>query len=639
MKLKSTARLFVASSIAVLLASQDTHAQQSTWDGGGSNGNWTLTTNWHNNATPVWANGINFAGNLQLTANNNVGTVDLSVGGINFLNTATDAFNLTGSRITLVGNINTTAASSALTDTISLAMILNGNRTITTNTNHNLTLSGIISETGGSRSLTKAGAATLTLSGANSYTGATLVNQGVLSLNNLGALGATVSPSPGVNGTSGITLGGASAATLSSTLTGITISAPITTADTGVSSTIAFGRATTAAGNITLNGAIGGNGNVIFSTPTGADSANSTQTINLGAAASYAGSTLVTTTGTNNTLLVKNSSNAANVLPTSTVLTMDGGNGPSGNFIRTVTYDLNGQDQTLAGLTNVARTKRNQRVTSATAATLTIDSSNDSTYGGSGTNGTVSWNTQITGAISLAKKGSGTFTLSGAHTYTGGTTLNAGTLVLNNNSSAGDAAAGISVSGSSAATLQINSGITVANNIVFSNTNASSKGAYTTGTSGSLSSSFAGGTPDTTVSFLGGTSAAGGTLEMSFAGSSLATNDFVRRSDVFTTGGIATAGDTYVLSLFGGLASDSFLARLDDSTNSWIAAGTNFLGSIAYNSGTHILGDYGFDSTNNSVWAVVNYGDSFAAVPEPTSALAGLLLGAGLLRRKRNNAR
>jgi uncharacterized protein (TIGR03382 family) len=49
-----------------------------------------------------------------------------------------------------------------------------------------------------------------------------------------------------------------------------------------------------------------------------------------------------------------------------------------------------------------------------------------------------------------------------------------------------------------------------------------------------------------------------------------------------------------------------------------------------------MLGAYGYDSTGTgNVWAVVNYGGSFAAIPEPTSALAGLLLTAGLLRRRR----
>ena len=59
-----------------------------------------------------------------------------------------------------------------------------------------------------------------------------------------------------------------------------------------------------------------------------------------------------------------------------------------------------------------------------TPATLTVNSAANSTFGGVVQNGTG------TGALSLAKKGSGTFTLSGTNTYTGITTINGGTLAL-----------------------------------------------------------------------------------------------------------------------------------------------------------------------------------------------------------------
>jgi hypothetical protein len=98
-----------------------------------------------------------------------------------------------------------------------------------------------------------------------------------------------------------------------------------------------------------------------------------------------------------------------------------------------------------------------------------------------------------------------------------------------------------------------------------------------------------------------------------------------------------TDTDAYVIQILvdGGLASDSFLAFWDvGGTNTWVAAGETFI-AAAYNSLTHTVGDYGFDSATNSVWAVVDYGGSFAAIPEPTTALAGLLLTAGLLRRRR----
>ncbi len=298
------------------------------------------------------------------------------------------------------------------------------NGTLAVTTAASQTFSGILRNgdgvgTDGTLALAKFGGSVLTLSGANSYSGTTNIANGTLSLANVAALGST----------SAITIGGTQAATLASALDGITITAPITTANTGVNSNISFGRATSAVGSLTLNGAIGGAGNVVFTTPVN-DSGNNVQTINLGAAGTWAGSTTMTAGATGNTTLVKNTSGAANVLPTGTVLTLSGGAGAGSG--RTVTFDLNGQDQTLAGLTNTTAADRNQRVTSATAATLTINDSGTRTFGNFTTGGDPG-NGRIEGAIALTKAGAGTFTLIGSHTYTGATTVTGGTLKLGAN--------------------------------------------------------------------------------------------------------------------------------------------------------------------------------------------------------------
>lgn len=280
--------------------------------------------------------------------------------------------------------------------------------------------------TGAGTSLTKTGNS-LNLSGANSYTGSTIIPTGNLILGSTGALGSN----PGVAGSSGVTIGGASAATLSSTLTGITIAAPITTANTGINSSISFGRSTAAAGSITLNGAIGGNGNVVFTTPNN-NSGGNVQTVNLGAAATYAGDTTITTGNANNATSVRNASGAANVLPITTVLTMAGGGGAGTG--RAVTFDLNGQNQELAGLTNTTPVPglRNHRITSAAAATLTINNATDFSYGGSTVSGSTTTTAQITGAISLTKNGVGKFTLAAGsgNAFNGTTTILGGILSL-----------------------------------------------------------------------------------------------------------------------------------------------------------------------------------------------------------------
>ncbi len=267
------------------------------------------------------------------------------------------------------------------------------------------TLSGAIS--GAGAIIKNTGTSTLTLSGANtSFTGALTVNAGTLSLGHINALG----------GTSAITLTGGT--TLSTSTTGISTNAPITLGATGTDSTVAFGRATAATGSITLNGSISGAGDLIFTTPNNS-SGNNLQTILLGSTNTYSGSTLITTGNTGNTMTVK--SGVANALPTTTVLTLDGGNG-SGTG-RTTSYDLNGYNQTLAGLTNTTGlTLRNQRIFNSGGEAAILAINNSASYSFSG---------NINGAgLELLKSGAGTQTLSGANTYNGSTTISAGILSL-----------------------------------------------------------------------------------------------------------------------------------------------------------------------------------------------------------------
>ena len=143
----------------------------------------TPLANWDSDALPTFTNAITFVGNVRNGAVNNLTAASI-IGGINLTNDGTagktNAFTLSGASITLGGDITTTASSAAITDTISLAMILDGSRAITTNTNHSLIIGASVSETGGAQNLTKNGAGTLRFDSINTYSGTTTINAGTV---------------------------------------------------------------------------------------------------------------------------------------------------------------------------------------------------------------------------------------------------------------------------------------------------------------------------------------------------------------------------------------------------------------------------------------------------------------------------
>ncbi|MGB6223679.1 beta strand repeat-containing protein [Haloferula sp.] len=192
------------------------HAGQ-IWDGGGVNDNWTSPANWDGNTSPNFNNEINFKGDTRTSPINNL-AADTLIGGIRFENNGDAgfdaAFNLlaTGNGITLGGGIVTETASTLITDTIGFDIILNANRTITTKTNHNLTITGIISQDASNRNLSKAGAGTLTLSNtANTFAGQVLSDSGTIQVTKLQNNGTASSIGAG-NGS--IRLGNNATATL-----------------------------------------------------------------------------------------------------------------------------------------------------------------------------------------------------------------------------------------------------------------------------------------------------------------------------------------------------------------------------------------------------------------------------------------
>ncbi len=156
-------------------------AADRTWDGLGADDLWSNLDNWDGIA-PVAGDALFFGGVTRLTPGNDI-IADTLFAGINF-NSGAGAFNLSGNRITLGGNILNSSSSLQL---ISLAMILDAARTVDTGAS-GITLSGILSGPGG---IVKQGSGTLALSGSgtNTYDVVTDVAAGQLNLSKIG--GAT----------------------------------------------------------------------------------------------------------------------------------------------------------------------------------------------------------------------------------------------------------------------------------------------------------------------------------------------------------------------------------------------------------------------------------------------------------------
>jgi autotransporter-associated beta strand protein len=291
----------------------------------------------------------------------------------------------------------------------------------------------------GTGSFTQAGAGATTLTANNTFTGATNISAGSLVLGHVTALGGN---NPGVNGTSSISM--ATGTTLRSTISGVTISAPITT--TG-SATVGApdNDAGQAFSELILNGALGGAGttNVDFRS---FFNKNTIQTVTLGAASNYAGTTTIgaVTAGTDSQVFVK--LGIDNALPTTTILSIQGGTGNGTG--RGAGLNLFGFNQTLAGLTNTAASLRVQEVVNSNVsayATLTINGSTDTTYSGNLGRNAAGFSVNATAMpgstngnnFGLTKDGIGKFTLSGTNTYTGDTVIKAGTLKINTSTTIG----------------------------------------------------------------------------------------------------------------------------------------------------------------------------------------------------------
>ena len=394
-----------------------------------------------------------------------------------------------------------TIESAAGTLTLS-STIGNGGFLLTEGGAGNVTASGVISGNGG---LTKTDSGTLTLSGgsANTYTGVTTVNNGELDLNK----------TAGVNAFAGTLTVGDSTGAADSAVTKLLASNQIPNITVTVNGdgllnlndfsdaisalTMTGGDVTTGTGTLTLGGTVTGNAASTSATISGnlALGANRIFAIADGSAAqdmsisavvsgaftvtknglgtmvfSGANSYSAATTVSAGVLDIQNATGLGTTAAGTTVssgatLALEGGITVGAETLNIAGTGASGQTGALVNVTGT--NSYGGLLTLAAATTLSSDSGTLSlTNSGTITGATFGLTLAGAGDGSIAsiigttsgsvtKNGAGTWTLTGVNTYTGGTTINAGTLAVNSFSSMGATSGGLTIN---AGTLEITSG-------------------------------------------------------------------------------------------------------------------------------------------------------------------------------------
>jgi len=439
-----------------------------TWTGLGADNNWSTAANWSLGTAPIVGDTLVFTG-VTRTASVN----DLPAGTnypiISFRNLGgtgqTGNFTFSGNAVTLTNYLDAyTSTSVVLNDTVGLNLELgSGTRTFHAYSNHNLTLSGVIS---GSGSFTKAKVGVLSLTNNNTYAGATAITAGTLQFAKTGSLyNGTVSSwtaaniKVSANATLALNVGGTGEFTIGNVTTLLSNLG-------GANGTSAAGFASGAALALDPSNATGGTFSVTDVI------ANSTGT--------GGGALGVTKLGTNTLVLSANNTYTgpsaitggilqfaqAGSLYNGTVSSWTAANiKVAGNA--TLALNVGGTGEFTTGnvttlLTNLGGANGNSTAGFAAGAALALDPSNatggtfivtDVIANSTGTGG---------GALGVTKLGSNTLVLSANNTYTGPTRVSGGTLrfaktgSLYNGITANWTAANIKVAGN--ATLALNVG-------------------------------------------------------------------------------------------------------------------------------------------------------------------------------------
>ncbi|MBL7856590.1 MAG: autotransporter-associated beta strand repeat-containing protein, partial [Cyclobacteriaceae bacterium] len=309
------------------------------------------------------------------------------------------------------GTINMTAGGTLICQSISsnstTDVFTEGTGTLQLTANNTLPTNDTGNQFGAFNNLTINGGTT-TLGKSISIAGTLNVNAGVFALgaNNVTSVGAV-----SMNGTS---ITGSGILTLAGNVTNIaggtqaTISAPIALGGATRTFNVNDGAAVP---DLLLSGIVSGTGGILKA---GAGS------MNLAAVNTYSGSTTVSTG-------ILRIASTGGAIPDGSALTIAAGS----------TFDLNGNDEAVGSIAGAGT------ITSSASGSMTLTTggdNNNTVFSGIIQNGSAT-------LVSLVKNGSGTLTLSGANTFTGGTLLNAGGININNANALGAATGAFTIAG------------------------------------------------------------------------------------------------------------------------------------------------------------------------------------------------
>ncbi len=448
------------------------------WNGGGSNNNWSTGFNWVGGVAPGVGDSLLFgaAGAARKTTNTN----NIAAGtSFNFIQFQSAGYILNGNGVTLAGgatalNYSATAGANTINNAITFATaaptvttiaggtltlngaIDNGGLLVTLASAGATTINGALSNTGG---LTSSGAGTVILAGANSYSGTTTISAGSLQIGNAGLTGTLGTGA--VTDNAILTFNRTNALTVSSAISGtgtLTQAGTGTTILTGANTysgltTISAG--TLQIGNAGVTGSLGtagvtDNGALVFNrtdniavsnvvSGTGSVAQAGSGVLTLSGTNTYTGLTAVTA-GTLSVASLANGGANSNIGASTNVATnliLDGGTlqytgaGVTTDRLFSVGINSGTIDSSGAGALNFNNAGAMGFNAAAGTRTLTLTGTN------AGSNILAAVVGDNGGATSVAKSNAGTWIFTGTNTYTGTTSINAGTLQIGNGGATG----------------------------------------------------------------------------------------------------------------------------------------------------------------------------------------------------------